>query len=491
MSAEPIPPEALPDPPEFMPEQSANRIARDLAPPVSFEAEKIVLGLLLANDNRYPAVAGAINPEDFYLEKHQRLFTCMGELYKSGLRINETTVADVLRRSGKFEEYGGYGYLASLTEGIPILEHLDSYLTIVKDKSILRQLIHASEQNISEAKAQNESVDAILARAEKNVSRIGTSLLGGRLASATDALDRSEGGIEGFVDPSKRPIGEMTRFLRFDELTGGLRPGQLIVLAARPAMGKTAMALNIACNIAMPNGFGPSKTVAVFSLEMSSEALLTRVLCAEANVDQRLYRQNRHSAKDKRELTKAIERLRTSRLFFDDTASITVMEIAAKCRRLKEQHGLALVVVDYLQLLGSKRRVENRVQEISEFSRGLKLMAKDLDVPVLALSQLSRAPEDPRRNDPRPRLSDLRDSGSIEQDADVVAFILRPEVYKPLDRTLEGQAILIIGKQRNGPIGDVKLGFMKKFAKFINPLDRDEEQAPPPTDAEYDDEAPF
>jgi replicative DNA helicase len=278
-------------------------------------------------------------------------------------------------------------------------------------------------------------------------------------------IDRFQGGISAFLDPSRRVKGVSTGFRKFDEMTSGLHSGELIILAARPSMGKTALALNMAHHIAAHPEI--RKTVAVFSLEMSRELLLTRLICAAARVDQQKYRLGYLNQDERRMLQLAASEIAEAPLFIDDTAGINLMDMHAKLRRLKSEHGLGLVVVDYLQLMSSRGRVENRNQEVSAISRGLKLLAKELQVPILALSQLSRATEQ-RQGDNIPILSDLRDSGSIEQDADLVMFIHRPEYYKRDDMSLKGLANLIVAKQRNGPIGLVKLAFLKEFTKFEN-----------------------
>ena len=462
--------------------------------PTNIEAEKFVLGIVMLDEGTFPQVAGTLDMDDFAIEKHRRIFRCLRELSDRGERIDLMTVGNELGKFKHLEDVGGFAYLASLTDGMPRLENIESYTRIVKHKSILRTLIHTARDITSNCIQEGREVDEILADAERAVMRVGGDLLRSGLQSPRETLEQLEGGLEAFLDPAKRAQGLPSPFTQFDELTNGMRGGQLIILAARPAMGKTAMALNMAYHVAKKQDEGGGgHTVAIFSLEMSREALLTRVLCSVAEVDQRRFRGGYLDQKERSRLAKSLGPIVNSRLFIDDTANINIIELAAKCRRLKSEQGLALIIVDYLQLLASRGRVESRVQEISSFSRALKLLAKDLDVPVLALSQLSRGPEDPRRSSPRPRLSDLRDSGSIEQDADVVCFIFRPEVYKPDDKSLENVAELIIGKQRNGPTANIKLTFNKKYAKFGNPAGPgfDEEQAPPERPGADEDEAPF
>lgn len=443
-------------------------VALQQGAPHNTEAEMFVLGTVLLDDTKFSQVAGLLDEADFFTEKHRRIFRCMHSLNERGERIEYLTLMNELGKFNWLEKVDGVAYLAQLTEGMPRLTSIDSYVRIVKNKAVLRKLIGTAEGIISDCLQEaGREVDDILADSETAVMKVGNQLLRSGLESPRETLEKLDGGVGAFLDPTKRPKGLDTPYYRFNEMTNGMVGGQLIILAGRPAMGKTAMALNIAAHVAISRADEPGKTVAIFSLEMSREALLTRVLCSLAEVDQMAFRQGRAQRHGER-LSTALTELVQSKLFIDDSADLNMIELAAKCRRLQSEQGLALVVVDYLQLMASKGRVESRVQEISAFSRGLKLLAKDLDVPVLALSQLSRAPEAPGRKDHRPILSDLRDSGSIEQDADVVCFIFREEVYKPTDKTLEGLAELIISKQRNGPTGRVKLVFRKQFAKFEN-----------------------
>ena len=461
--------------------------------PTSLEGETFVLGAVLLDDSKFPQVAGILGEDDFAAEKHRRIFASMRELYTRGERIDYMTLVNELGKFKHLEHVGGVSYVASLTQGMPRREYIESYAKIVKDKSLLRQLIHTANNIIATCVEDGREVDEILATSETAVMQVGNRVLRSGLESPEETLGRYEGGIDAFLDPTKRPKGLMSPFFRFNEYTNGFRPGQLIILAARPAMGKTAMALNIASYVAMKRGNEPGRTVAVFSLEMSREALLTRVLCTAARIDQGRFRKGHLTSDDRRMLSNALGGLVESRLFIDDTANLGIMELGAKCRRLQAEHGLDLVIVDYLQLMASKGKVENRTQEISGFSRGLKLLAKELDVPVVALSQLSRATESPLRKDARPRLSDLRESGSIEQDADVVCFIYREEVYRPQDKSLEGLADLIIGKQRNGPTGTVKLAFNRRFTEFDNLADepQQEEDEPAPAQPPVEEDVEF
>jgi replicative DNA helicase len=433
--------------------------------PSNPDAERFVLGSILLNDAVYLQVAGVLEPEDFSLEKHRRIFTRMKGLYDRGSRIDRITLADELMKQGQLESVDGLSYLISLDEGLPEIANLDGYIRIVKDKSTLRRLIFHAQKTINRCLIGEEEPDQILASAEESLLKLGEGRTRDQLNSPGVIVEQFPGGVGAFLDPSQRIRGLSTGFAKFDEMTGGLNGGELFILAARPSMGKTALALNIAQHIATHPRL--RKPVAVFSLEMSSASLLTRLLCAAARVDQHKFRAGFLNQDERRRLQVALADLMDAPLFLDDTAGVNLMDVHSKLRRLKNEHGLSLVVIDYLQLMSSRGRSENRNQEVSAISRGLKLMAKDLDVPFLVLSQLSRASET-RPGDHKPQLSDLRDSGSIEQDADLVAFIYREEVYKRDREDIKGLADLIIAKQRNGPIGVVPLRFLGQFTRFEN-----------------------
>jgi replicative DNA helicase len=433
--------------------------------PANQDAERFVLGSILLNQDTYFQVAGAVEPEDFSLESHRRIFARMKDLYDRGERIDRVTMANELMKQGQIESVGGFSYLVSLDEGLPALSNLDSYIRIVKDKATLRKLIFSAQKVIDRCLIGAEEPDEILAGAEESLLKLGEARSGEKLESPATVIGKFPGGVNAFLDPSQRVSGLSTGFAKFDEMTGGLHGGELLILAARPSMGKTALALNIAQHVATHPQM--RKPVAVFSLEMSSASLLTRLLCSAARVDQHKFRAGYLNADERRKLQVALADLTDSPLFLDDTAGVNLMDIHSKLRRMQAEHGLSLVVIDYLQLMSSRGRSENRNQEVSAISRGLKLMAKDLDVPFLVLSQLSRAAET-RIGDHKPQLSDLRDSGSIEQDADLVAFIFREEVYKRDNESLRGLADLIVAKQRNGPIGNVPLRFLGQFTRFEN-----------------------
>ncbi len=433
--------------------------------PANVDAERFVLGSILLNQDTYFQVAGAIEPEDFSLEKHRRIFARMKDLYDRGEKIDRVTLANELMKQGQIESVDGFSYLVSLDEGLPALSNLDSYIRIVKDKATLRKLIFSAQKVIDRCLIGEDEPDEILAGAEESLLKLGEARSGEKLESPSTVISKFPGGVNAFLDPSQRVSGLSTGFAKFDEMTGGLHGGELLILAARPSMGKTALALNIAQHVATHPQM--RKPVAVFSLEMSSASLLTRLLCSAARVDQHKFRAGYLNGDERRKLQVALADLTESPLFLDDTAGVNLMDIHSKLRRMQAEHGLSLVVIDYLQLMSSRGRSENRNQEVSAISRGLKLMAKDLDVPFLVLSQLSRAAET-RIGDHKPQLSDLRDSGSIEQDADLVAFIFREEVYKRDREDLRGLADLIIAKQRNGPIGNVPLRFLGQFTRFEN-----------------------
>ena len=422
--------------------------------PANLDAERFVLGSILLNDAIYLQVAGGVEADDFSLEKHRRIFARMKDLYDRSERIDRVTVANELMKQGQLESVDGLAYLVSLDHGLPEISNPDSYIRIVRDKSTLRKMIFHAQKVIDRCLMGDEEPDQILASHEEALLKLGEGRTKDQLSSTAEVLDRFPGGINAFLDPSQRVSGISSGFRKFDEMTGGMHGGELLILAARPSMGKTALALNIAQHVATHPQM--RKPVAVFSLEMSSSSLLTRLLCAAARVDQHKYRAGFLNQDERRRLQVALADMTESPLFLDDTPGVNLMDVHSKLRRMKNEHGLSLVVIDYLQLMSARGRAENRNQEVSAMSRGLKLMAKDLDVPFLVLSQLSRASET-RPGDHKPQLSDLRDSGSIEQDADLVMFIYREEVYKRDREDLKGMADLIIAKQRNGPIGNVPL----------------------------------
>ncbi len=448
-------------------------IAIERGLPSNLDAERFVLGTILVDETQYIQTAGTLDADDFSLEAHRRIFLRMGELHVRNERIDRVTLANELMRHSQLESVGGLSYLVSLDDGLPQIFNLESYVRIVKDKSTLRRIILTAQHLMSRAMAGEEEPDQILAGAEESLLKLGEARAKTGLASPARVIEEYQGGLNAFLDPSKRVKGISTGFYKLDEMTGGLHPGELIILAARPSMGKTALALNIAQHVAAKL----AQTVAVFSLEMSKESLLTRMLCSTARVDSQRFRAGYLTGEERRRLQAAAAELVEAPLFIDDTAGANLMDMHAQLRRLKAERQLGLVIVDYLQLMSGRGRFENRNQEISSISRGMKLLAKELNVPMLVLSQLSRAPET-RVGDHRPQLSDLRESGSIEQDADLVGFIFREEVYKRDREDLRGLAELLLAKQRNGPVGKVDLVFMHSLTKFENRVE-DLGEAPP------------
>ncbi len=436
--------------------------------PLNLDAERYVLGAILTDENAFVRVAGGLAPGDFAIEKHRRIFARMGDLHDAGQTIDRVTVANELMRHGELQSVDGVSYLVSLDDNLPQIYNLEGYVNIIKEKSLLRKIITVSQDTIDRCTAGGEDGTQILGAAEDALMKLGDVQSSQGLSTPLQIVEEFAGGINAFLDTSQRIKGISTGYVKFDELTGGLREGELIILAARPAMGKTAFALNIAQHVAT-NPHNP-KACAVFSLEMSKESLLTRMLCATARVDQQRFRAGYLNGEERHALQEAMAKLVEAPLFIDDTAGTHLMDVHFKLRRLQAEQDLGLVVIDYLQLMSGRGRFENRNQEISSLSRGLKLMSKELRVPFLVLSQLSRAPET-RIGDHRPMLSDLRESGSIEQDADMVAFMFREEIYKPDNESLKGMAELILSKQRNGPTGRVKLVFLNKYTKFENPAD--------------------
>jgi len=437
--------------------------------PASVDAERSILGAILLDNFAYNQAAESLRPDDFSLDSHRRIYSRMVELSETSRPIDLITLTEELGRHKEVEAVGGVAYITSLTDGVPRRPNIEHYVRIVKDKAMLRGLIHAANGAIARALEQTDTADEVLDAAETSIFRLSDDRLGRGFMGVNEIVHESFGaqGIEALYERGQRITGLATHYEDLDGITSGLQPSDLVILAARPGMGKTAFALNIAENAAVEDG----KVVGIFSLEMSREALLLRLLCSQARVDSHKLRQGFLGREDCEKITAASATLGESQLFIDDTPALSLHEMRAKARRLEQRHGkLDLLVVDYLQLMaaapvGGGRRYENRTQEVSAISRGLKALAKELRVPVLALSQLSRAPES-RGGDHRPQLADLRESGSIEQDADVVMFIFREEVYNRDNPDLEGLAELIIAKQRNGPTGKIDLAFLKRFTRF-------------------------
>jgi len=444
--------------------KAAGELALQKGMPVNLDAERFVLGSILLDDARFLDVAGLLSGEDFALEKHRRIFVRMTELHERNEKIDRVTLANELLKYNELESVDGLTYLVSLDDGLPQISNLESYIRIIRDKATLRRIAMSAQHLMNRALMAEEDPAEILAGAEESLLRLGESRQQRGLSTPLDVIRNYEGGLNAFLDPSRRLKGSSTGFTKLDEMTGGLHPGELFVLAARPSMGKTALALNICWHVAARL----LQPVAIFSLEMSQESLLTRMLCAAARVDSQKFRAGYLNEKERQQLRAAANQMVEAPIFIDDTSGINLLDMHAKLRRLQQSgQKLGLVIVDYLQLMSIKGRTENRNQEVSQLSRGMKLMAKELGCPFLVLSQLSRAPET-RQGDHRPQLSDLRESGSIEQDADLVGFIFREEVYKRDRDDLRGLAELILAKQRNGPTGKIDLVFIHSMTKFEN-----------------------
>jgi replicative DNA helicase len=436
--------------------------------PCSIEAERSILGAVLLDNSAYAEAAESLRAEDFYLDSHRRLYRRMAELLDSGRPVDAITLGDLLEQYRETESVGGIAYMASLTDGLPRRPSIEQYCVIVKDKAMLRALIHASRVAEASALESLEPATEIVAAAEAQIYAVAQARIRESFSSVAEVVTRGFGSMDNLVEYGQRVTGLETHFTRLDEMTAGLQRKDLIIIAARPSMGKTALAMNIAENVAVLD----RKVVGIFSCEMAKEALLMRMVSARAKVDAHKWRTGFLGREDRRKLLTAVGELAEAPgLYLDDTPGITLSEMRAKLRRLVQQKKqLDLVIVDYLQLMTGMRPdgrgFENRTQEVSALSRGLKSLAKEFDVPLVALSQLSRNPED--RRDPRPILSDLRESGAIEQDADVVAFIFREEMYRRDEPENEGIAELIVAKQRNGPTGTVRLAFLKQCTCFAN-----------------------
>jgi len=429
--------------------------------PHNAEAERTVLGAILVDNAAFNSAAELLNRDDFYREAHRRIFDAMAVLSERSQPIDVVTLKDELVRSGTLDAVGGAAYLGSLVDGVPRVTNVEQWSRIIKEKAVLRSLIHAGNRIVQSCYEGEDDAASVLDRAEKSIFDIAEKRLRQGFVGIREIVKESFRTIDQLSQSKELVTGLPTGFVDIDERTTGLQKGDLIIVAARPAMGKTSFCLNVAQHASQKTG----ETVGVFSLEMSKEQLVLRMLCAEARVDAHKLRTGHLQEKDWARLANAYATLSNARIFIDDSASLTPLEVRAKCRRLKAEHGLGLVVVDYLQLMNAGGRIENRQQEIATISRSLKGLAKELECPVVALSQLSRAPE--ARTEKRPQLSDLRESGSIEQDADIVMFIFREEVYKPTPENT-GLAEIIVAKQRNGPIGTTELVFIKEFTRFEN-----------------------
>jgi replicative DNA helicase len=436
-------------------------VSQDKTLPHNLEAERTVLGAVLVDNAAFNSAAELLTRDDFYRESHRRVFDAMAALAERSQPIDLVTLKDELVKGGALEAAGGAAYLGSLVDGVPRITNVEHWSRIIKERAVLRNLIHASNRIVQSCYEAEDEAAVLLDRAEKAIFDIAERRIRQGFVGIREIVKESFRTIDQLSQSKELVTGLPTGFVDIDEMTSGLQKGELVIVAARPAMGKTSFCLNVAQHASLKAG----ETVGLFSLEMSKEQLVLRMLCSDARVDAHKLRTGRLQEKDWARLAKAYADLSASKIFIDDSATLSPLEMRAKCRRLKAEFGLGLIIVDYLQLVTGSGRVENRQQEISSISRSLKGLAKELSVPVIALSQLSRAPE--ARTDRRPQLSDLRESGALEQDADVVMFIYREEEHKPTDEN-RGIAEIIIGKQRNGPTGSRRLAFIKEFTRFEN-----------------------
>jgi len=445
-------------------------------PPHSLEAEAAVLGGMLLDNTALDRVAEVISADDFYRDAHRKIFRAGTELSQRSEPIDLLTLSEALKVRGELAEVGGAGYISELADRAVSVANIQYHARIVREKAILRGLIATAQEIVARGYEAREAVGQFVDEAEQAIYQIAEKKARGSFVRVGDMITETFRHIEQLYERKEMVTGTPTGFTDLDRLTAGLQPSDLIIVAGRPSMGKTSFCLNIAEHVAIEKGIG----VAVFSLEMSKEQLVLRMLCSQARVDLSKVRTGYLAQKDFPRLAEAAGRIHDAPIFVDDTPALSALELRAKARRLKrlKESNLGLIVVDYLQLMrGSGARDESREQEISQISSALKALAKELKLPVIALSQLNRQVES--RSPPKPRMADLRESGAIEQDADVIAFIYRDEVYNPQSRD-QGIAEILVAKQRNGPIGDVRLAFRSEFTRFENL----EELLPEPADGQ-------
>jgi replicative DNA helicase len=443
-------------------------IVGDQERPTSVHAEMTILGAMLVEPVAIIDATMLLKTDDFALDSHRKIYSAMLQLVEMGHGVDIVTVTDYLSKKKELDSVGGLPYLASLSEGLPRKLSIESYVRIVRDKSLMRQLLTVCDMGMIEASDQSREALDVLNQVTSRLTEISEHAVTGGFSDIAAIVKDSFGSIDALYEQGREVTGLATHYIEFDRMTSGLQESELIIIAARPSMGKTAWAINIAENAAVRGG----KVVAVFSLEMSKASLLRRMLASQALVNSKAIQTGMLMRDDRAKLIKGLELLMESKIFIDDTPGITLAEMRAKARRLKQQHGqLDLIVIDYLQLMtgssSNAKGFENRTQEVSAISRGLKALAKEMKVPVVALSQLSRASEQ-RGGDKKPLLSDLRESGSIEQDADVVCFIHREEYYDRENEDLKGKAEIIIAKQRNGPTGSIQLAYLADYTRFEN-----------------------
>jgi replicative DNA helicase len=430
-------------------------------PPQNLEAEKAVLGCMLISEDAKTQVFESLKEEFFYSETHKKIFSCLSNLFEKNEKCDLITITNQLKRQDMLDDIGGVEYITELVELMPTAANVDEYIKIVKDKYILRTIIENATKIISEASNDPEEIDAFLDRAESLIFEISQHKIKRDAFQLKDLIKENIEAIEEIHDRRGFVTGLPTGFTDLDKLTTGFHPSDFVIIASRPSMGKTAFACNVALNL----NTGVTKfPILIFSLEMSKEQLVQRMLCCEARINLMKLRQGMLSDEDMGNLLLSAGRLEETPVFIDDTPSLNVFELRARARRLKASANIQLIIVDYLQLMRSHRKTENRQQEISEISSSLKALAKELKIPVLAVSQLSRATE--QRENKEPHLSDLRESGSLEQDADLVLLLYREDFYKKSESN--GVADIIIAKQRNGPTGTINLTFLKEFTRFEN-----------------------
>ena len=438
-------------------------LAAERSLPHNLEAERSVLGAILVHNDAFNMAAQVIDSADFYRDAHRRIFDKMVALNERNQAIDFVTLKEELGRSGDLDEVGGPAYVASLADGVPRATNVEYYARIVKEKSTLRNLIFAANKILTNAYEADQESDLILDEAESAIFAVADDRMKAGFIAMRDLVKESFPKIEQLFEQKRLITGVPTGFVDLDEMTRGLQGGDLVIVAARPSMGKTSLVLNMSQYVATQ----PEHAVGFFSLEMSKESLFLRLLTSEAQIDSHRLMSGAIGQKDYGRISHALETLSAMKLYIDDTAGIGVLEMRAKARRLKAEHGLSMVVVDYIQLMSGRGRFENRTLELASISRSMKGLAKELNVPVVVLSQLSRAPE--ARSDHRPQLSDLRESGALEQDADVVILIYRDDVYnKDPNSPDAGTAELILAKQRNGPTGTVRLAFLREQTRFAN-----------------------
>ncbi|HJV66073.1 MAG TPA: replicative DNA helicase [Geomonas sp.] len=433
-------------------------------PPQSLEAEMSILGGVLVDNEAINRVLEMLTPDDLYRESHRKIMRAMIELNERGEPCDLITMTTILRKKGELEEVGGGAYLATLVDYVPMAANIAYYCKIVKEKCITRKVISAATDLVSKGFEDKVDVEELLDTAQKVIFEISENKLRPAYYQVCDILKDTIKNIELLYEKKEQVTGVPSGYTDLDKMTAGFHAGDLVIIAGRPAMGKTTFALNVAQYAAIEAD--TAYPAAIFSLEMPKEQLVERLLCSVARVDLGRLRTGHLQENDWPKLTKAAGQLHDAKVFIDDTPSITVMELRSKARRLKAEHDIGIIVIDYLQLMRGGANPESRQQEISEISRSLKGLAKELGIPVIALSQLNRSLE--QRNDKRPMMSDLRESGAIEQDADIIMFVYRGEVYDKENEDLKGKAEVIIGKHRSGPTGTVDLAFRGEYTRFEN-----------------------